>query len=196
MQIDPSLEQANRLVLRDLEHRDIEPMAQLSNDRKVLDRMLYKPDPFTNESAQSFILRAKASNPLERRIFAIIRKEDDQFIGTCGLIICQGHIIPTMDYWIGSDYWGNGYATEAVGLLIKNALPEFRFAMLRASCEPCNIASQRVLEKNGFRAQETAPILVNGSDKQVVVKWYQLNLMPYHGVNEANQQTRDKALFV
>jgi RimJ/RimL family protein N-acetyltransferase len=52
-------------------------------------------------------------------------------------------------YWVGRDYWGKGYASDAVALLIETIRsPEI--GRLVADVFPDNRASARVLEKNGF----------------------------------------------
>ena len=168
------------VALETLDYMHIEPMTQLLGSPKVLDRMLFKPQPFTHEDAQSFVLRTKSANPLDMRACAVVNKLTREFLGVISISVKENHVIPSFGYWLGEPHWGNGYASEAVGLLIRDILPEFRFAILRAGAELDNIASQRVLEKNGFRGQEIAPLSF-GNGKQTVVRWYQLNLAPYHG---------------
>lgn len=169
-----------RIALQSIDFHHIEAMTSHLGSVEILDRMLFKPQPFSISDAQSFVLRAKAANPLDMRVNAIINKETEEFLGLISISVKDNHIIPSFGYWIGERHWGQGYATEAVGVLIRDTLPDFRFAMLRAGCELDNIASQRVLEKNGFRPQETAPLLVENG-RETLVRWYQLNLMPYQG---------------
>ena len=47
-------------------------------------------------------------------------------------------------------YWGNGFATQAVGLAIGKGFEDLGVERIEAFVDPANIASQRVLEKNGF----------------------------------------------
>ncbi|MEW7007923.1 GNAT family N-acetyltransferase [Lentilitoribacter sp. EG35] len=181
-----------RVALQPIDHHHIEAMTSHLGSAEVLDRMLFKPQPFSIGDAQSFVLRAKAANPLDMRVNAIINKETDEFLGLISISVKDNHIIPSFGYWIGEKHWSQGFATEAVGVLIRDILPDFRFAMLRAGCELDNIASQRVLEKNGFRPQETAPLSFDNG-RETIVRWYQLNLEPYHGfapINENQLETR------
>lgn len=63
-------------------------------------------------------------------------------------------------YWIARDEWGNGYATEAAGLLLDHAFGRLGLHRVRATAYETNPASHRVLEKLGFteegRAREAA----------------------------------------
>lgn len=169
-----------RIALQSIDFHHIEAMTSHLGSAEILDRMLFKPQPFSISDAQSFVLRAKAANPLDMRVNAIINKETEEFLGLISISVKDNHIIPSFGYWIGEQHWGQGFATEAVGVLIRDVLPDFRFAMLRAGCELDNPASKRVLEKNGFRPQEIAPLAFD-NDRNAIVRWYQLNLEPYHG---------------
>lgn len=54
-------------------------------------------------------------------------------------------------YILAPDHWGHGYATEAVAALIADVWRRFPAAeRLTAEIDPRNIASARLLEKQGF----------------------------------------------
>jgi RimJ/RimL family protein N-acetyltransferase len=53
-------------------------------------------------------------------------------------------------YWIGRPYWGRGYASEAVRLVVAFALEDLGLRRLYAHVLAHNPASGRVLEKAGF----------------------------------------------
>jgi len=53
---------------------------------------------------------------------------------------------PEVTYWLGSAYWGQGIATEA----LSEFLGEFRVRPLYAGAAVDNVASLRVLQKCGF----------------------------------------------
>jgi ribosomal-protein-alanine N-acetyltransferase len=50
-------------------------------------------------------------------------------------------------------YWGKGLATEVASAWVRVAFDEFRVGRLGAFVHPKNVASIRVLEKVGFRAE-------------------------------------------
>lgn len=53
-------------------------------------------------------------------------------------------------YGLLPEYWGRGYATEAVCAAVEWALKQPGVTAVEAETEPDNAASQRVLEKAGF----------------------------------------------
>jgi RimJ/RimL family protein N-acetyltransferase len=58
--------------------------------------------------------------------------------------------MPSVGYWIGRPHWGQGYATEALRLVILRARALGAQGLL-AETFPENPASARVLAKCGFR---------------------------------------------
>ncbi|OGN89592.1 MAG: GNAT family N-acetyltransferase [Chloroflexi bacterium RBG_13_48_10] len=53
---------------------------------------------------------------------------------------------PEISYWLGREFWGKGIATQALGLFLQ-VVPK---RPLTARVAKDNLASIRVLEKNGF----------------------------------------------
>jgi RimJ/RimL family protein N-acetyltransferase len=54
-------------------------------------------------------------------------------------------------YFIDPAFWGQGFATEALGALSTYGFDRLGFTEIRAEIDPDNAASLRVLEKLGFR---------------------------------------------
>jgi len=59
----------------------------------------------------------------------------------------------TLGYWMGEPFAGRGLMTEAVGALLPFFFDRLNLHRLQAAFLPHNIASRRVLEKNGFREE-------------------------------------------
>ena len=57
-----------------------------------------------------------------------------------------------MGYWVGADYWGQGFATEAVGGLLNFAYLQIRPLVVVANIYKENLVSSKVLRKLGFTA--------------------------------------------
>lgn len=75
-------------------------------------------------------------------------------VGTIGLRFQQAGL-GDVGYWLASERWGRGLATEAVGLLAGQAFLQEDLTALSAWVDVGNEASRRVLEKNGFRLERT-----------------------------------------
>lgn len=59
----------------------------------------------------------------------------------------------TLGYWMGQPFAGRGLMTEAVGVVIPFAFETLGLHRIHAAFLPVNMASRRVLEKNGFREE-------------------------------------------
>jgi RimJ/RimL family protein N-acetyltransferase len=60
-------------------------------------------------------------------------------------------------YALGSQYWGQGYASEALRSLIRHGFDALGLNRIEADIDPRNAASARVLEKLGFRKEGYMP---------------------------------------
>lgn len=115
----------------------------LAGDTELALRTASIPIPYTIEVARDFLLHVDP-----RLIFAIVVAND--VVGMAGM---TGLTEPVeIGYWVGRPYWGCGFATAAVSLLIKEAR-RHGIRCLVADVFPDNAASARVLEKNGFVKQ-------------------------------------------
>jgi len=56
----------------------------------------------------------------------------------------------TLGYWMGQRFAGQGLMTEAVGVVVPFIFDDLRLHRIHAAFLPHNMASRRVLEKNGF----------------------------------------------
>lgn len=59
----------------------------------------------------------------------------------------------TLGYWMGEKYAGRGLMTEAVSVVLPFVFNTLGLHRIHAAFLPNNIASRRVLEKNGFREE-------------------------------------------
>jgi len=58
---------------------------------------------------------------------------------------------PELGYWLGVDYWGRGYGTEAARAVIDFTFEEFCIDTLFSGARVTNPASRNILEKCGFQ---------------------------------------------
>jgi RimJ/RimL family protein N-acetyltransferase len=89
-------------------------------------------------------------------VFAILA--NDELVGACGFLEIGGTPKRAeLGYWIGQPFWGRGYATEGVRLVLDYGLTELRLDRVVACHITTNRASGRVLEKAGFRLSHEGP---------------------------------------
>ncbi|MFD2371002.1 GNAT family N-acetyltransferase [Brevibacillus sp. GCM10020057] len=85
--------------------------------------------------------------------FGIFLQEDHRMIGRVALSnVARGAWQnATIGYFLDQAQNGCGYTTQAVGLALQFAFTEAQLHRVQAGVMPHNLASIRVLEKNGFR---------------------------------------------
>ncbi|MFZ3358613.1 MAG: GNAT family N-acetyltransferase [Xanthobacteraceae bacterium] len=140
----PVLE-TERLVLRAPRRGDVKAIVRLVNDRRIAENTARIPHPYGIDDAERFI--AAVNRQAGEATFVITRGHD--LIGACGVEPREG--TPEIGYWVGTPYWGCGYATEAVRATIDHAFGALGHAALQAGARVNNPASRRVLEKCGFQ---------------------------------------------
>ncbi|MEG0774261.1 GNAT family N-acetyltransferase [Clostridium sp.] len=86
----------------------------------------------------------------------LIKDCASNIIGRVNLVsVVRGRVNKAeLGYRIGKAYVGRGYATKAVGLVLKEARNKHALHYLEAGAASDNIGSQRVLIKNGFKFTE------------------------------------------
>jgi RimJ/RimL family protein N-acetyltransferase len=141
----PVLE-TKRLALRAPRLEDAKTVAMLANDRRIAENTARIPHPYKISDAQGFITGA---NKAGGETVFLITLRDETVIGACGVMLQDE--TPELGYWLGVDYWGQGYATEAVHAVIDYVFTDLAHEALQAGSRVTNPASRRVLEKCGFQ---------------------------------------------
>ena len=120
----------------------------------------YEPTPgerhVTLEGQLDEIERCLEDARRDRRYaFGIVSREDDRIVGRIAMSnVARGAWQnATLGYYVDGRRNGRGIGTEAVGLVIRFAFAHVGLHRLQAGVLPQNIASARVLEKNGFRRE-------------------------------------------
>ena len=145
----------DRLVLRPFALADAPRLARLANHAEIARRLATMPHPYDEKDALDFIARTRAA-PAGAACFAITLKDDDDLIGTCGYGpphdgADRAPHETDFGYWLGLDYWGKGYATEAARAVLAHAFERSGVAVLTTDYQLGNDASRRVLVRLGFR---------------------------------------------
>lgn len=136
--------------LRPWQWSDSKKLTNLINNRKIWDNVRdHLPYPYTYKDADLF-LQHNVDQVLHTN-FAVLR--NGEIAGGIGYIPKEDvyKFTAEIGYWIGEPYWGQGIATDAIGLLIRK-IREQSPLIVRVYAEvfDYNKASMRALEKNGF----------------------------------------------
>jgi RimJ/RimL family protein N-acetyltransferase len=130
---------------------DAATITALINDIRIAQNLMRVPHPYALSDARGW-LDAVAAKEIGRAF--LITLADGTPIGVCGLDLRAGRTpepVHWLGYWLGTHYWGQGYATEAARAVIDHAFGELGCAELNAGARVSNHASRRVLEKCGFQ---------------------------------------------
>lgn len=87
--------------------------------------------------------------------YCIEIKDTGEMIGSIGLTADKRHNRASLGFWIGQDYWGRGYCTEACRKLIEFGFSKLGYLRIHADHFLHNPASGRVLQKSGMTHEGT-----------------------------------------
>lgn len=86
--------------------------------------------------------------------WAVTEIDSDTCIGIMGFYRTQPeHYRSELGYMILPEYWGKGYVTEAIQALLNYAFNTLNFHSIEAVIDSRHTASERVLQKSGFRKE-------------------------------------------
>ncbi len=137
------------LVLRAPTKDDVADIATLANNHKVSSMLEALPYPYYDKHAEEFI--DQVSNPTAGEcVFAITDAITGKLMGMCGLhLVSRRFSLPHMGYWLGEEFWGKGFATQAARALVDLFFKAGTEDVLLISVLSTNTASRRVIEKCG-----------------------------------------------
>ncbi len=146
----PTILKGEKVSLGVILREDIPKIWEWKNDREVTRSLADPSDVSTLEEWEKWYENLASKKPT-KRAFAILN-EESKIVG----IVIVSRIdfrngTAEIGYFLGKEYWNRGYASEAVKLILEYC---FRYMNLRkvfARTYENNVASIRVLEKNGFR---------------------------------------------
>lgn len=150
---------SDRLIFTRFQAAEFEHYAQLMMHPDV---MLYiTGEPLTREQAAQRFQKVMHDNESRADIgwFGVRLQEGQAFIGLAKLVNF-GDKRAEAGYALLPEYWGYGYASEMLEMMVALAKKVDEFDALIGVVDPDNAASIRILEKQGFTFYE--PVLKDG----------------------------------
>ena len=148
----PTLENG-RLVLQRLYDADSEDLRAFSHDRSVyryLPTFLFE-QKYEDPRLVIQKLYAECFQAKESLILGIFLKDTKAFCGLAEFYGFKDALHKTcIGYRLAEKHWGQGIATETVGLMVDYLCSQTDIEIITTSTMVENRASARVLEKNGF----------------------------------------------
>ena len=141
--------ETERLILRQIAPEDVQAIMAIFCDDAVTEH--YDLSTFTSiDEAAELIDYFSESYEAERQIrWGIVRKEDLQLIGTCGFVALHTHR-GEIGYDLASAYRRQGYASEALEVLLEVGFEDMELHRIEALVMVDNVASAGLLRKCGF----------------------------------------------
>jgi ribosomal-protein-alanine N-acetyltransferase len=143
-----------RLRLRMLCADDVAALFEIFGDPDVM--RYWSSPPLEDVDAARVLFEEIRRHFAARTLFqwGVARKDDDRVIGTATLFhIDHDHRRGEIGAAIARAHWGAGLGNEAVGALIRFAFEDLDFHRLEADPDPNNLASIRMIERQGFKRE-------------------------------------------
>ena len=143
--------ETERLFLRRINENDAEEVLALRGNPEI---MKYIPRPLAKTKEDALERIAMIEEKIESNIginWGITIKGSDKIIGIIGhyRIQPENHRAE-IGYMSLPEYNGKGYITEAIKAVVEYGFEEMNLHSIEAVIDPDNIASEKVLQKNGF----------------------------------------------
>lgn len=163
-----------QIHLSELEKSDEMALVRWLNDEVIYSNTLRIPMPYKPEHARDFLRYARNMHREHRHTTEwAIRNTAGEMIGCIGFSRIYGKYShkDELGYWLANPYRGRGIMTEVVAAVIEIGFRKFDLWRLEAPVFPHNLASAKVLEKNGFVAEGTLKnyVLKNNRPMDVIM---------------------------
>lgn len=148
--LSPKIE-TERLILRRYKESDIDVMYEIITDERLSKYIQYpsKTKEKELECIKKWIAEADES---KNERWVIETKNTHEIVGNIDVnTIVKNHNYCNVGYTIRYDYWGNGYACEALKAVSDHLLNESGYYLVECCCNELNKQSSRVMEKAGFK---------------------------------------------
>lgn len=152
--LQPQLE-TERLLLNAIQKSDTERLVAILNASEVYSKnTLNIPYPYEEKDAEFFYNLAQTVFENHTGIiFAIREKASQLLIGAIGLHDINTHQKAEVGYWIAEDYWGKGYAKEALKSVLHFGFEHLKLNKIYATHNTDNTKSGKVMVACGMKQE-------------------------------------------
>ncbi|MGE7625022.1 GNAT family N-acetyltransferase [Viridibacillus sp. NPDC096237] len=140
-----------RLFLREMKESDSSRLFKIWSDPDVIKFM--NISSFTDEKQAKVMINFLNELALENKAarYSIIELNSNEIIGSCGYnTVDFENEKAEIGYDFAKEFWGKGYASEAINALLDYAFFNLELNRIEAKVEPENINSIKVLQRLNF----------------------------------------------
>ncbi len=161
--------QTQHLTLRPLTMGDRDDLYEMSHPPQVSKFVMWDPHPnkrYTKRCLANLIASFRNHTYWE---WAVVEKASGKMIGTCGFTAFRyADGVGEIGYSFNPDFWGRGYATEAVEATLRFGFDVLGLKEIEALCAIENVASENVLSRVGMLSDtDTRMLLIKGKGMEV-----------------------------
>ncbi|MGI4762100.1 MAG: GNAT family N-acetyltransferase [Janthinobacterium lividum] len=147
----PQLTTPHLLLLRAFALADVPRLVAIAGNYEVAKNTLNIPHPYGEADAQRWVQLTQENYAQQTGYaFALELRATGEFIGGIGLTVERRFDWAEVGYWLGQPYWGQGLASEALGAVLRFGFELLRLNKIYATHMAENLASGRVMLKNGM----------------------------------------------
>ena len=163
----------DRLKLRPLTLVDALRVQCLAGDFAIADTTVLIPHPYPDGAAEQWI--ATHADTFRRRAavaFGIEENASGQIVGVIDIVLTPSQERGQLGYWVGREYWGQGYCTEAGRVIVDYTFRVLNLHRVQAYHFARNPASGRVLQKIGMTHEGTSRGFIKKWGRFEDCEWY------------------------
>lgn len=148
--LSPRIE-TDRLILRRYKESDLDSIYEIITDER-LSKYIKFPKLTKEEELECIRRWISDADESKNERWVIEIKETGEVAGNIDVnTVVKKHNYCNVGYTIRYNYWGNGYAAEALKAVSEHLLNNSGYYLVECSCNELNVQSYRVMEKAGFK---------------------------------------------
>ena len=140
-----------RVTLAPFRLEDSLQVQEYAGDEAVARTTMHIPHPYPNGVAEEWIASHDRLFIQKNDIVFAIRSSRGELYGAINLLLNLAKLEGELGYWVAVPFWGRGYCTEAVRLLIAYGFETLPLRSIHAHHFAHNPASGRVMAKAGMK---------------------------------------------
>jgi len=138
-------------ILRPFKKTDYKVLAKKINHRDIYRNTLHIPYPYKESDAVTWL--KKIVNQYKKKSqtnFHLAIEVDNEVSGCVSLMQIEPGHKAELGYWLAKQNWRQGIMSQAVAQMVRVGFKKFKLKKIYAYIMTKNVASLKVLRKNGF----------------------------------------------
>ncbi|MBY6036898.1 GNAT family N-acetyltransferase [Fictibacillus nanhaiensis] len=149
----PTIE-TSRLILREVTTEDSKDMFAYLSDHDVVKHMGLEPYQTVEDVWDEVGWYTSIYQEGTGMRWGITLKNSGRIIGSCGFLNWRTkHFRAEVGFELSKDFWGKGIGSEALEAVVTYGFQHLQLERIEALIEPNNLASQKLVEKQGFQKE-------------------------------------------